>query len=196
MKALKLQLSFPQSVCFVYILIMEEMKGFRYILVCQFKDLSIQNTIWGREVGTVIHFLVTFNANKSVLAVVIIVVILVEPSQKYLVIQIERGCHSYFSPFWQKQHWAKSYRSAFSCFLKWRSFHKEKKKKRSPPPPRKKTPTQPFPPKQTNLQTPNKQKNPSLYYFEVWSNSGVWTFLEKCNKQVLKYPVAVNFHRR
>lgn len=170
------------------------MKGFRYILVCQFKDLSIQNTIWGREVGTVIHFLVTFNANKSVLAVVIIVVIIVEPSQKYLVIQIERGCHtySYFSPFWQKQHWAKSHRSAFSCFLKLRSFHKEKKKKEEGTLPPKKKPN----PKQTNPQIPNEQKNPSLYYFEVWSNSGVWIFLEKCNKQVLKYPVAVNFHRR
>lgn len=180
MKALKLQLSFPQSVCFVYILIMEEMKGFRYILVCQFKDLSIQNTIWGREVGTVIHFLVTFNANKSVLAVVIIVVILVEPSKKYLVIQIERGCHSYFSPFWQKQHWAKSYRSAFSCFLKWRSFHKEKKKKKKPssPPQKNPNPTQPNPshPNKPTSKPQTNRKNPAciILKYEVIQEYGLF----------------------
>lgn len=60
-----------------------------------------------RETGrTIIHFLVTSNTRKSLVAVVVTVVIMAEPSQKHLVMQIGRGClsSSYRSTLWQEWH--------------------------------------------------------------------------------------------
>lgn len=70
---------------------------------------------------------------------------------------------SYHSPLWQEYHWAKSRRSAFSCLLKLRSFHKQKRKKKNKHTQTQKNPkpNQLHPTKKNKPQKTQNQPNPT-----------------------------------